>query len=43
MDYDFRCVNVLLEKFFEVEVVYCGNYIVKIFYLELENVKKIFC
>lgn len=43
MDHDSRCANVLLEKFPEAEVVYCGNHTVKTFHSELENVKKTPC
>ena len=43
MDHDSTCANVLLEKFPEAEVVYCGNHTVKTFHSELENVKKTPC
>ena len=43
MDHDSSCANVLLEKFPEAEVVYCGNHTVKTFHSELENVKKTPC
>ena len=43
IDHDSTCANVLLEKFPEAEVVYCGNHTVKTFHAELENVKKTPC
>ena len=43
IDHDSTCANVLLEKFPEAEVVYCGNHTVKTFHTDLANVKRIPC
>ena len=43
IDHDVTCANILLEKFLEAEVVYCGNHTIKSFHSDLVNVKKIPC
>lgn len=43
MDHDSTCANVLLEKFPEAEVVYCGHHTVRTFHTGLANVKKTPC
>ena len=43
IDHDSTCANVLLDKYPETEVIYCGNHTVKTFHAELENVKKTPC
>ena len=43
MDHDSTCANVLLEKFPEAEMVYCGNHTVKTLHSELECMKKTPC
>lgn len=40
MDHDSTCVDVLLDKFPEAEVVYCGNHTVKTFHGNLKTQRK---